>query len=577
MAKYQSDLRDINFNLFEFNKIQDRVKDYGVDDLKDIVVQYDKFVEGEVYPTRTLGDQEGVELKDGKVKVPSCFQAVQEKFYENGWYGLGHPEKIGGIPVPMPLAIACSSLSIGANLSWSMYYTLTKGAMNLLLSLASKEQQDLCVSRMMSGEWGGTMCLTEAGAGSDVGACKTTATPVGGGAYSIKGSKIFISSGDNDLYQNIIHLVLAKTPNAPEGSKGLSLFLVSKYQLEGMKVLETSNNVVCSKIEEKMGIHGSATCELTFGVDGDCIGTLIGQEFSGMANMFKMMNEARLLCGLQGEGQASLVTELTKQYVQERFQFGQEIGKLPDVKRTLLKMRALSRGMRAVNLYLANLLDLEESGGEEVEKEIALLTPVSKTFCTEEGFNVSVMGIQAHGGYGFCSEYGIEQFARDTKIGTIYEGTTGIQAIDFVMRKVIRDNGEALLSTISRIEKSLGQISKGEWDDELAEVKNSIEDTKRILSHWAPLVKEGKSDDILKNATSFLFFESNLIVAGLLLKGALISREELKKTTLIEPDRSYYESKVVDFRVFCQQCLTVNTGLANSILNFDQDYQQFEL
>jgi alkylation response protein AidB-like acyl-CoA dehydrogenase len=535
MAKYHVDLEDIYFNLFDINKIDERVSDYSADDLKDILEQYSKFVEGEVYPTRVPGDEEGVTLKDGQVTTPDCFKKLQKAFYENGWYGLGQSEDIGGIPVPTPLSIACSTLSIGANLSWSMYYTLTQGAMNLLLALGSEEQKNLCVPPMMEGRWGGTMCLTEAGAGSDVGACKTTATPNEDGSYNIKGAKIFISSGENDLYENIVHLVLARTPNAPKGSKGISLFLVSKHRLNESGEHVGTNGVVCSKIEEKMGIHASATCELTFGENEDCVGHLIGDEFSGMSNMFHMMNEARLLCGLQGEGQANLATELTKQYVEQRSQFGVTIDNLPDVRRMVLKMRAMSRGMRAINLYLANLLDFEHED-EKAKERVALLTPVSKTFCTEEGFNTCVLAIQVHGGYGFCSEYGIEQFARDTKIGTIYEGTTGIQALDFTLRKVQKDQAKALMSLMAEIDQTIAQAKNSDWSAELKLMSDVATGIKNLLGKWS---NEKNPNVILSHATNFLNSNSYLIVNWLLLKSALLAEEKLAGDGLTDQQKKY--------------------------------------
>lgn len=267
-------------------------------------------------------------------------------------------------------------MAIGANVSWSMYYGLTQGAMNVILKVGSQEQKDLYVPKMMEGSWGGTMCLTEAGAGSDVGNAKTTAKPLDNGQYAISGTKIFISSGESDLYENNIHLVLARTPGSPEGTKGLSLFIVPRFKINEDGSNGESNNVRCTKLEEKMGLHGQATCELTFGQDGECVGELIGKEHEGIVNMFIMMNEARLLCGLQGESQANLVYMLTEQYAKERSQFGTEIINLPDVKRMLLKMRSTARGLRALCLYTGNLFDKAEKGDEQAEKEIALFTPI---------------------------------------------------------------------------------------------------------------------------------------------------------------------------------------------------------
>lgn len=570
MAKYTTDMADINFNLFEVLKVQDHVKDLGEQDLKEILIQFDKFVESEIYPTRMEGDEKGVTLTDEGVKVPESFKKAMEQFYQNGWYALGYPEDIGGMPSPHSIKLTCTSLSVGANVALSMYPGLTAGAMNVILQVGSDEQKEKYIPPMMEGRWGGTMCLTEAGAGSDVGACKTTATPNDDGSYNIKGVKIFISSGDSDIYENNIHLVLARTPGSPDGSKGISLFIVPTLDDSG-----NGNSVKCTKIEEKMGIHGSATCEMTFGGEGDCKGYLIGKEHEGMANMFIMMNEARLLCGIQGEAQANLAYELTLQYAKERSQFGSELVNLPDVKRMLLRMRALSRGMRSLILYTADLFDKEHAGDSAASDEVAFLTPVCKAYCSDEGFNVSVDAIQVHGGYGFCTEYGIEQFARDTKIATIYEGTNGIQAIDFVMRKILKDGGKTFQTLGARIEATLKAAAGKGWDNEVATLGKSAMKAGEIVQGYASLAGEKKFNQVLSSATDFLSFCGNLIVAWRLLDSALIASEKLGSAS--GEEKAFYESKITDFKVFAQHCLTRNTGIAQSILNFNQDLDPIEL
>lgn len=560
MAKYKTDLQDINFTLFDLLKAERHLEGYEANDLKEIVAQFDKFIENEVYPTRQIGDHEGVTLTDQGVKVPACFKEPHKAFYANGWYGLGYSEELGGMPCPESVGIACTSLANGANVSFSMYYGLTKGAMNVILKIGTDAQKEKFATKMMSGEWGGTMCLTEPGAGSDVGAAKTTAQPKGDGTYAIKGVKIFISSGDNDLYDNIVHLVLARTPGAPEGTKGLSLFIVPKFNDDG-----SNNSVKCTKIEEKMGIHGSATCELTFGGEGECIGTMIGAEFEGMPNMFIMMNEARLLCGLQGESQANLAYMLTEQYAKERSQFGTEIINLPDVKRLLLKMRAVSRGMRALNLYVGDLFDQIHHGATDLDAEVALLTPICKAYGSEEGFNVAIDAIQVHGGYGFCSEYGIEQFARDTKIATIYEGTNAIQAADFIMRKILKDKGQAFAALGEKIAATLSRA--GAFKSEVTCMGQNLKDAQVILANLGKLASEKKFDAVLYHSHDFLIYCGNLVVAWRLLEGALLANELSSGAN--SADKAFYETKVVDFKVFCQQFLSKNAGITQSILNFE--------
>lgn len=563
MANYRTDIQDINFTLFDLLKAERHMEGYEANDLKEIINQFDKFVENEVYPTRQKGDEEGVTLTADGVKVPECFHAANQAFYANGWYGLGYSEDLGGMPCPESVGLACTSMINGANVAFSMYYGLTRAAMNVILKIGSEEQKEKYVTKMMTGEWGGTMCLTEPGAGSDVGAAKTTATPKGDGTYSIKGVKIFISSGDNDLFGNIVHLVLARTPGSPEGTKGLSLFTVPKFKDDG-----ANNNVKCTKIEEKMGIHGSATCEMTFGGDGECIGTMIGAEFEGMPNMFIMMNEARLLCGVQGESQANLAYMLTEQYARERAQFGKEIIDLPDVKRLLLKMRAVSRGMRALNLYVGDLFDQMHAGNAELENEIALLTPICKAYGSEEGFNVAVDAIQVHGGYGYCSEYGIEQFARDTKIATIYEGTNAIQAADFVMRKILKDKGVSFGVLGKKIQATLAKA--GEFKAETVVIGQNLKDAQAMLENFGRLAAGGKFDAVLYHSHDFLIYCGNLVVAWRLLESALLANEKLSKAAGDEKD--FLNSKVIDFKVFCQQFLSKNAGIAQSVLSFPEDF-----
>lgn len=570
MAQYKTDLEDIFFNLFDVLGVDQRSKDFARDDLQEIINQFEKFVENEVYPTRTEGDEVGVKMTDKGVVAPESFKKALSAYHENGWFSLGYPEEIGGMPCPESVSFACKSIYVGANCAFSMYSGLTQGALNVIHLVGDEKQKATYLPPIMEGRWGGTMCLTEAGAGSDVGASKTTATPKDDGSYSIKGVKIFISSGESDLYENNIHMVLARTPNSPEGTKGLSLFIVPRFRVNDDGSLGETNHVVCTKIEEKMGIHGSATCEMTFGGEGECQGFLIGKEFEGMANMFIMMNEARLLCAIQGEAQANLAYELTTQYAKERVQFGQEIEKLPDVKRMLLKMRAMSRGMRSLVLYTADLFDKEKAGDEAASDLIALLTPVCKSYCTDEGFQVAVDAVQVHGGYGYCSEYGIEQFVRDIKIATIYEGTNGIQAIDFVTRKILKDGGKTLKALVSQIKETVKEASSQSiYKKEVAQISDALVKANEILSFYTEKAQSQKFNDILTSATDFLNLCGNIIISWRLMKSALVAGLELQNA---QGDRKeYLKSKEVDLKVFCQYFLTRNLSISESILSYDQD------
>jgi len=575
MGYYKADIRDIEFNLTELLKVQDHVK-YGLgeQDIKGIVSEYHKFVENEIFPTREPSDKEGVRHVNGKVLVPESLKAVQKNFYDNGWFALGMPEEIGGTPVPEGLYVACMSLATGANVAWMMYPGLSRAALNVVNLKGNDFMKAHIVPKMMTGEWGGTMCLTEAGAGSDVGALRTTAKPLPNGKYAIQGTKIFISSGESDLYQNNIHLVLARTPNGGEGSKGISLFVVPRFHINEDGSMGASNNVVCSKIEHKMGIHASATCEMQFGIDGQSEGWLIGEECDGMATMFIMMNEARLYCGIQGEAQGNLAYQMAEKYTHERAQFGKEIINHPDVRRNLLKMRAVSRGMRALCLHTADLFNRVETD-HKVEGIIGLLTPICKAYCSEQGFLVSSTALQAHGGYGYCSEYGVEQFVRDTQIAMIYEGTNGIQAIDFVMRKILKDGGKSLGLLTQEIVASVQALDEAKFKREKDLFNKVLMSAQTVMQQLTTYAKNNQYNLILQNCSDFLHFASQMVVGWKLLQSAVLADQKIQSA--VGDDKKYYESKVVDFKVYCSHYLTHNLSVARTVTDFTDDVTALEI
>jgi hypothetical protein len=577
MPKYQSDQRDIEFNLNELLNVT-RHEKYGFDTsaVNEILGEYSKFVENEIFPIREEMDEKGVTLTDDGVKVAECALSSNKAFYEMGWYALGLPEEIGGTPVSHALSTACASLGIGANTAWSMYHGLTRSAMNVIYKKGDDYTRKNYVEPMMQGRFGGTMCLTEAGAGSDVGNLKSTAKPIDGkdNWYSIKGTKIFISSGDSDFYENNIHLVLARTPEGGPGTKGISLFLVPKIKVNDDGSLGDKNDVVVSKVEHKMGIHGSATCVINFGDNGNCEGYLLGKEFDGMANMFIMMNEARLDCGVQGESQANLSYMLTAQYVKERSQFGTEIINHPDVKRMLLRMRAMSRGMRALTLYTADLFD-EAENDSRYEDVIGLLTPICKSFCSEQGLNVCIDGVQAHGGYGYCSEYGVEQFVRDGVIAKIYEGTNGIQAIDFVMRKILKDGGKSLSFLSEVMMKDIMAIDEGKFGVEKKLLLTTATQAKEAMDFIGAKAREKDFNAVLQNCSDILTLYGHILVAWRLSKSAVLALS--KHDAANEADKAYYQSKVADFRVYTKQFLPHAIACAKTVLTTDDDLTAFDI
>ena len=555
---FDCDLSDMEFNVFDYGKASTYASNMNETELREIIREFEKFARNEIYPSRQKGDNQGVEMTPDGVKAPECFHVVTKQYYQKGWFALGFPESVGGVDVPDLVNLAKVSLENSANMAWGLYPGLSRAALNVILQIGTPEQKKHYAPKIISGDWGGTMCLTEPNAGSDVGAVKTLAKPVGDGRYIISGNKNFISSGEHDLYDNIIHLILARTPNAPSGVKGLSLFLVPRYKINQDGSRGDSNGVHCSKVEEKMGLHGSATCAMTF--ENNCEGFLIGEELRGIENMFLMMNEARLFCGIQGESQGSLASGLSWEYAKQRVQFGRPIVDHPDVKRMLLKMRSICRGMRALLFYTAGLFDRmkQEDSSSSLMKEIALLTPVCKAYCTDRGFDVSVDAVQVHGGYGYCVEYGIEQFVRDSKVATIYEGTNGIQGVDLVMRKIMRDKGETFLLLLKKIEASLRQ--KNPWKKETCLISQSVKDARMIVKLYKEMAMKRQDEKILESSTDFLTFCGNLFVSWLLFEHALLSKKG--------KDEAFGLSKEMDFKIFSRYFLVQNTGITQSILDF---------
>lgn len=575
MGSYKADLRDIEFNLTEVLKVQDW-QEYGLGegDVKSILSEYVKFVENEVFPTREPSDQIGVKHVNGKVIVPEVLRGVTKSFYDNGWFALGLPAAMGGTEVPEALYVSCMSLGTGANCAWTMYPGLSRAALNVVHLKGNDFMKTHIVPKMMSGTWGGTMCLTEPSAGSDVGALRSTAQPLGNGKYAIKGTKIFISSGESDLYENNIHLVLARTPGGEAGTKGISLFVVPRFKISDDGSMGASNNVVCSKIEHKMGIHASATCELQFGTDGQTEGWLLGDEFDGMATMFIMMNEARLYCGIQGESQANLAYMMAEKYTRERAQFGKEIIHHPDVRRNLLRMRAMSRGMRSLCLYTANLFNKAKQD-HKYEAIIGLLTPICKSYCSEQGFNVSSTAVQVHGGYGYCTEYGVEQFVRDTQIAMIYEGTNGIQAIDFVMRKILKDGGKTLTALTTEIMTSVQALDDAKFKREKDLFMKVMMSAQGIMQQFSTYAKNNQYNLILQNSMDFLNFGAQLVVAWRLMDSAIIADKKIAGAS--PDDKKFYESKVTDFKIYCSHYLIHNLSLAKTISDFTEDLTTLEI
>ena len=452
-----------------------------------------RFVAEVLFPLNLSGDQEGcTRHADGSVTTPAGFKEAYQRFVESGWGTLSAPEAFGGQAMPHVVSTAFQEYMISANMAFAMYPGLAHGAIAALVAKGSPEQQEKYLPRMVSGEWGGTMNLTEPQCGTDLGLIKTKAEPQADGSYRITGTKIFISAGEHDLTDNIIHLVLAKTPGAPDSSKGISLFVVPKVMVNDDGSLGERNVVSCGSIEHKMGIHGNATCVMNY--DG-ATGWLVGEEMKGLAAMFIMMNAARLGVGLQGLGVAETAYQNAVQYAGDRRQGRALTGPAepeekadtlfvhPDVRRMLMDAKAWTEGLRALCLWGALQVDLEHKAGSEEERQtaadlIGLLTPVIKGVGTDKGYEIATNAQQVYGGHGYIVEWGMEQYVRDARIAQIYEGTNGVQAMDLAGRKLAQNGGravqllfkivaeecaaakaeEATADLAARLEKALGEL-----------------------------------------------------------------------------------------------------------------------
>lgn len=469
-----------------------------------VVAGIGTFAAQEWAPLNRIGDIEGARLEDGRVVLPNGFAEAYRAYVEAGWNGIAAPEDFGGQGLPFSLAV-CAMENLGsANLAFSLMPMLTVGAIEALIHHGSDQQRATYLAKLVSGEWSGTMNLTEPQAGSDVGALRTTATPItdgpDAGKYRISGTKIFITWGEHELTENIVHMLLARTPGAPEGSRGISLFIVPKFHVQPDGTPGERNDLKVISLEHKLGIHASPTCVMSYGDEGECIGELVGRENEGLRAMFTMMNHARINVGAQGIQIAERALQQATAYASERIQSARAgtadktpvpIIEHPDVRRMLLRMRALTEGARALLYYACGQID--RGGEDEAAQERAdLLVPLVKAWCTDIGVEVASLDIQVHGGMGFIEETGAAQFLRDARIAPIYEGTNGIQAADFVLRKLGAGDGAALFSLLSEIERDA---------EACAPLRALCEDCGQV-AEW--MVHDASVDDRLSGSVPFL-------------------------------------------------------------------------
>ncbi|MGV3710990.1 MAG: acyl-CoA dehydrogenase family protein, partial [Gemmatimonas sp.] len=460
MPSYRAPMDDIRFLFHDVHNVGQLAELPGFaeatpDVIDAVLAEAANVCEQLLFPINQSGDAEGCHYENGEVRTPAGFKEAYAQYQQGGWTGLVAPAEFGGQGLPEAVRFVFEEMLCSSNLSFSMYPGLSHGACSALQSHGSDELKQRFLPRLVDGTWTGTMCLTEAHAGTDLGIITTKAIPAGDGAYKITGTKIFISAGEHDLTENILHLVLAKLPDAPGGTKGISMFLVPKYLPTDEGKPGTKNGVVCGSIEHKMGIKGSATCVLNF---DNATGWLVGEEHKGMRAMFTMMNGARLAVGMQGLGLSEVAYQNALAYAKERLQGRSLTGAKnpsgpadpilvhPDVRKGLLRVKAFNEGMRSLAYWVGMLIDIEmhhpdAAKREEAEDLVALMTPVIKAFLTDKGYDGTNIAMQTLGGHGYIREYGVEQYVRDARIAQIYEGTNAVQALDLVGRKLPMHGG----------------------------------------------------------------------------------------------------------------------------------------
>ena len=606
---FQYDKRDVEFVLFEDVEIAKllsyaKYSEFNDELFKMVLDEGFKYAADRLAPRSAPADEEGCVLEGGQVRVPSVYEEIYDEFRSAGWYAPVHNPEFGGQGLPKVLGMALTEFFIAANASFMFTPGLGMAAGHLIEEFGDQKQRALYVEKLYTGDWGGTMCLTEPQAGSAVGELSTTAEPVDGeDYYRIAGNKIFISAGDHQLCENIVHLVLARVKGDPPGIKGISLFVVPKFRPNEDGSPGDPNDVRVTAIEEKMGIHASPTCALSFGDDGDCRGWLVGERCQGIRFMFQMMNEARIVTGLQGSALGNAAYARALEYAKERRQGPKvtdrspdassvAIIEHPDVRRNLMLCKAYGEGIRALLYRAAYLADVAENEPDAEQAERAqdlleLLTPLCKAFSTDTGFKMTELAMQIHGGYGYIREYGVEQYMRDVKIASIYEGTNGIQALDLLGRKMRIKGGGAFLTWLQACNEFLETVKE---HPELGAVAKEVDGAKNALSEAAfGFVATGKKDPEypLLHATPFLRLFSLTECGSLLLHQAKVAFERLeniwsasgvdgsnadarRELAARNDDAKFYENKIATAKFFAHQILPEAHGILRSIQSGDR-------
>jgi 3-(methylthio)propanoyl-CoA dehydrogenase len=584
MVSYNAPLKDMQFvltelaNLAEINALPG-CEDATPDTVEAVLEENAKFCRDVIAPLNRVGDKDPSYWKDGIVTTTKGFREAFKAYAEAGWQGVQHPQDFGGQGLPKLVATPCMEMLHGANLSFALVALLSDGAIEALLTAGSDAQKARFLEPLVSGRWTGTMNLTEPQAGSDLAAVRTRAEPQGDGTYKLFGTKIYITYGDHDMTENIVHLVLARTPDAPPGVKGISLFIVPKFMINDDGSLGARNDVACVSIEHKLGIKASPTAVLQFGDNGGAVGTLVGEENRGLEYMFIMMNAARFGVGIQGVGLAEHAYQGAVAFAKDRVQSRDVAGSSgpvtiihhPDVRRMLMSMRSQTEAARALAYVGAALSDLAHHHPDEATRTANLaiyeyLVPVIKGWATEMSEQVARDGVQVHGGMGFIEETGAAQHYRDAKILTIYEGTTAIQANDLVGRKTVRDGGavaRALIAQIRDVERQLGEAQNADF----TAIAQRLQEGSAALEQVVEYVVANIRTDV---KAVFAGSVTYLKLAGIVLGGWQMARAALaaqKRLDAGEGDAAFYRAKIGTARFFADHILSQAPGLRTSIVD----------
>ncbi|MEW6996876.1 acyl-CoA dehydrogenase C-terminal domain-containing protein [Colwelliaceae bacterium BS250] len=597
MPLFTAPLKDIDFitnDVLDYQKHYQKYEEYAeaTPDLVEVVIsECAKFCENELHPINQSGDHEGCRFEDGKVFTPKGFKEAYQQYVDGGWQSLAHPIDFGGQGLPASLGLVKSELMGTANWSFGMYPGLSHGAMNTLLAHGSEEQKQTYLTKLTEGVWTGTMCLTEAQCGTDLGQIRTKAVPNDDGSFDVTGSKIFISAGEHDLTENIVHIVLARLPNAPKGTRGISLFIVPKMQVNADGSVGEHNNVVCGSIEDKMGIKASATAVLNF---DNAKGYLIGEENKGLNYMFTFMNTARLGTALQGVCASELSYQNSLAYAKDRLSMRSLTGvkspdKIadaiivhPDVRRLLLTQKAFAEGGRAMVYYVAKLVDDIEQNKDkdEIEKSdgrLGFLTPILKAFITEAGLEASSNGMQVFGGHGYIKEWGMEQIYRDARIATLYEGTTGIQALDLLGRKVMLNRAKEMNSFAKEILVFCKDHSIVSGNEQKMRMHKFTWPLAKVVAQWQQytvrlMLKGKKNRDFVGSASNDYLMYSGYITMAYF--WAMMAQKANEKLTSGEGDKEFYQAKVKTAEFYFERILPRTKALSRTMMQDPKSLMQ---